>query len=243
MTVAPPRILVVDGGVPCQGSVRTPGEKSISHRSLLFGALAEGTSVILGLSDGADVACTLRAIEAMGATVERREDGSLVVHGGRSHLHQPAGAIDCGNSGTSMRLLCGLVAGFGWETELIGDESLSLRPMDRVAEPLALMGARVEGSGERCLPPVRVHGGDLKGIEWTSKVASAQVKSAILLAGLSATGPTIVREAVVTRTHTEEMLAEAGVDITVEKWSTCGRSTRDRPGSGSPPSCAAWGDR
>ncbi len=213
-----PRVLFVEGGLACRGSVRTPGEKSISHRSLLLAALAEGTSVVHGLSDGADVACTLEAVAAMGVEVERRPDGAVVLHGGRSRLRAPAGPIDCGNSGTAMRLLAGFVAGFEWETVLTGDDSLSRRPMDRVAEPLELMGATVSGSGERCLPPLRVRGAALRGIDWTSKVASAQVKSAILLAGLDATGPTTVREAVTTRTHTEEMLVEAGADLTVEPW-------------------------
>jgi 3-phosphoshikimate 1-carboxyvinyltransferase len=225
--VTAPRILVVDGGTPCQGTVRTPGEKSISHRSVLLGALAEGTSVIRGLSDGADVAASLAAVVAMGARAERREDGSVVMHGGRSLLHRPDGPLDCSNSGTSMRLLAGLVAGFDWETELIGDESLSSRPMDRIAEPLGLMGAVVSGRGERCLPPVRIRGGALHGIDWTAKVVSAQVKSAILLAGLSAEGTTTVREAVTTRTHTEEMLTEAGADLTVEPWGE-GRIVRVR---------------
>jgi 3-phosphoshikimate 1-carboxyvinyltransferase len=223
-----PRTLVVPGGTACQGSVRTPGEKSISHRSVLVAALAEGTSVVRGLSDGADVACTLGAVEAMGVEVERTPGGDVVLHGGRSRLHAPTGPIDCGNSGTSMRLLAGMVAGFGWETELVGDPSLSLRPMDRVAEPLELMGATVEGSGDRRLPPLRIRGGDLVGIDWTSRVASAQVKSAILLAGLSATGPTTVREAVTTRTHTEEMLVDAGADLTVEPWGE-GRVVTVRP--------------
>jgi 3-phosphoshikimate 1-carboxyvinyltransferase len=213
-----PRILVVTGGVPCRGTTRTPGEKSISHRAVLFGALAEGSSEVRGLSDGADVAASLAAVEAMGAGVERRADGSVVLHGGRARLHRPATPLDCGNSGTSMRLLTGLVAGFDWDTELTGDESLSRRPMDRVAEPLGLMGATVEGNGARCQPPLRVTGGSLHGIDWTSKVASAQVKSAILLAGLSASGTTVVREAVTTRAHTEEMLAEAGADVSVEPW-------------------------
>jgi 3-phosphoshikimate 1-carboxyvinyltransferase len=223
-----PRVLVVEGGVPCRGTVRTPGEKSISHRSVLLAALAEGTSVVHGLSDGADVAASLAAVEAMGVEVERPEAGTIVLHGGRTRLHRAAQPLDCGNSGTSMRLLCGLVAGFDWATELVGDESLSLRPMDRVAEPLALMGASVRGRGERCLPPVRVEGGSLHGIDWTSKMASAQVKSAILLAGLSATGETTVREPVTTRTHTEEMLAEAGADISVEPWGE-GRVVTVRP--------------
>jgi 3-phosphoshikimate 1-carboxyvinyltransferase len=213
-----PRVLVVRGGVPCRGTVRTPGEKSISHRAVLFAALAEGTSVIVGLSDGADVAATLAAVEALGAGVERAPDGTVTIRGGRGLLHEPARALDCGNSGTSMRLLAGLVAGFGWETELIGDESLSSRPMDRVAEPLGRMGATVSGSGPDVRPPLRVKGGTLRGIDWTTRVASAQVKSAILLAGLSAEGPTTVREGVTTRAHTEEMLAEAGVDVTVEPW-------------------------
>jgi 3-phosphoshikimate 1-carboxyvinyltransferase len=198
--------------------VRTPGEKSISHRAVLFAALAEGTSVIFGLSDGADVAATVAAVEALGARVERAADGAVTIRGGRGLLHEPAAALDCGNSGTSMRLLAGLVAGFGWETELIGDESLSSRPMDRVAEPLGRMGATVSGSGPDCRPPLRVKGGALRDIDWTTRVASAQVKSAILLAGLAAEGPTTVRERVTTRAHTEEMLAEAGVDVTVEPW-------------------------
>jgi 3-phosphoshikimate 1-carboxyvinyltransferase len=216
--VPAPRALVLTGGTACSGTVRTPGEKSISHRAVLLGALAEGTSVVRGLSDGADVAASLAAVEAMGAGVERREDGSVAVHGGRARLHRPAGPVDCGNSGTSMRLLAGLVAGFDWETELRGDESLSGRPMDRVAEPLDLMGAVVTGRGQRCQPPLHVRGGGLRGIDWTAKMASAQVKSAIILAGLSASGVTVVREPVTTRTHTEEMLAEAGAAITVEPW-------------------------
>jgi 3-phosphoshikimate 1-carboxyvinyltransferase len=226
--VTVPRGLVVTGGVACQGSVRTPGEKSISHRSVLLGALAEGTSVVHGLSDGADVACTLGAVAAMGVEVEHRPDGAVVLHGGRSRLRAPTGPIDCGNSGTSMRLLAGMVAGLGWATELVGDASLSRRPMDRVAEPLQRMGATVTGSGDRCLPPLRVRGGDLVGIDWTSKVASAQVKSAILLAGLVAAGSTTVREAVTTRTHTEEMLLDAGADLTVTPWGE-GRIVTVRP--------------
>jgi len=239
--VTAPRILVVHGGVPCRGTVRTPGEKSISHRALLIGALAEGTSSIHGLSDGADVAASLAAVEAMGVDVERLDDGTVVLHGGRGRLHGADGPLDCGNSGTSMRLLAGLVAGFGWDTELVGDESLSARPMDRIAEPLTLMGASVRGRGERCLPPLHVHGGGLHGIDWTSKVASAQVKSAILLAGLSAGGTTVVREPVTTRTHTEEMLVEAGADITVEPWGE-GRIVRLRASSLEPVERTVPGD-
>ncbi len=236
-----PRVLVVDGGTPCRGTIHTPGEKSISHRAVLIGALAEGASVIHGLSDGADVAASLAAVEALGAGVERHDDGTVVVHGGRARLHRPAAPLDCGNSGTSMRLLTGLVAGFDWETELVGDESLSSRPMDRVAEPLGLMGATVAGAGPRCRPPLRVGGGDLHGIDWTSKVASAQVKSALILAGLSADGTTVVREAVTTRTHTEEMLTEAGADLTVEPWGE-GRIVRVRASSLEPVERTVPGD-
>jgi 3-phosphoshikimate 1-carboxyvinyltransferase len=239
--VTAPRVLVVDGGTPCRGTVHTPGEKSISHRAVLIGALAEGASVIHGLSDGADVAASLAAVEALGAGVERHDDGTVVVHGGRARLHRPAAPLDCGNSGTSIRLLTGLVAGFDWETELVGDESLSARPMDRVAEPLGLMGATVAGKGPGCRPPLRVRGGDLHGIDWTSKVASAQVKSALILAGLSAAGTTVVREAVTTRTHTEEMLTEAGADLTVEPWGE-GRIVRVRASSLEPVERTVPGD-
>jgi 3-phosphoshikimate 1-carboxyvinyltransferase len=239
--MTPPRILVVEGAVPCRGAVRTPGEKSISHRSVLLAALAEGTSVVHGLSDGADVAASLAAVESMGVEVEHPEEGTIILRGGRTRLHRPAHPLDCGNSGTSMRLLTGLVAGLSWATELVGDESLSQRPMDRVAEPLELMGATVDGRGERCLPPLRVNGGSLRGIDWTSKMASAQVKSAILLAGLSATGETVVREAVTTRTHTEEMLAEAGADISVEPWGE-GRVVTLRPSALKPVERTVPGD-
>jgi len=145
--VTAPRILVVDGGVPCRGTVRTPGEKSISHRAVLLAALAEGTSVVHGLSDGADVGASLAAVEAMGVGVEWAEDGTVTMHGGRSRLHRPGGPLDCGNSGTSMRLLCGLVAGFSWNTEVV------VRPPDgpRGGAPRR-HGCRGRRTG-RTLPP------------------------------------------------------------------------------------------
>lgn len=217
----------VNGGRAVAGTVRTPGDKSISHRALLIGALADGTTTVTGLSDGDDVARTEAAVRAFGATV-RRDGATVSIQGGRDGLHQPAASVDCGNSGTSMRLLAGVVAGRPWQTRLIGDASLSGRPMDRIAVPLAEMGATVEGSGPRVTPPLTVRGGGLHGIEWAPPMASAQVKSAILFAGLEAQGETIVREAVATRAHTEEMLAAAGVDITVEAWGS-GRSVTVRP--------------
>jgi len=206
----------VAGGRRLDGTVRTPGDKSISHRALLIGALAEGTSTVRGLSDGGDVARTAAAVEILGARLER-ENGAVVIEGGRDRLHQ-AGPIDLGNSGTSMRLLAGVAASLPWTTTLSGDASLSSRPMDRIAAPLSAMGATLRGRGPSQLPPLEIRGGGLHGIEWTPPMASAQVKSAILFAGLDATGETVVREAVPTRAHTEEMLTAAGAEISVEPW-------------------------
>ncbi|HEX4220232.1 MAG TPA: 3-phosphoshikimate 1-carboxyvinyltransferase [Acidimicrobiales bacterium] len=207
-------VMQVRGGSALVGSIRVPGDKSISHRALLLAALAEGESTITGLSDGDDVHRTLLAIEALGADVVG-DDGTVCVTGGRDRLH-PAGApIDLGNSGTGMRLLIGVLAGVEGTTGLTGDASLSGRPMDRVAAPLELMGATVTGRGERCLPPVQVTGARLRAIDYRPPMASAQVKSAVLLAGIAAEGETVVREPVPTRTHTEDMLADAGATISV----------------------------
>ena len=200
----------VEGGRPLRGRVRVPGDKSISHRALLLGALAEGTSVLRGLSGGGDVARTAAAVQALGAAVEGDK-----VTGGRSRLHGSDGPVDVGNSGTTMRLLAGLCAPFPWRTVLVGDESVSRRPMDRVAEPLRRMGATVEGADGGRLPPLLVEGGPLRGIDYELPVASAQVKGAVLLAGLGAEGETVVRERVRTRAHTEEMLAACGADVEV----------------------------
>jgi 3-phosphoshikimate 1-carboxyvinyltransferase len=207
--------LEVGGGRPLVGAVAVPGDKSISHRALLLSALAEGTSTITGLSGGDDVARTRLAVEAFGAVVAE-EGGRLTVHGGRARLSAPDATIDLGNSGTGMRLLTGVAATIPGVTHFTGDASLRSRPMDRVAEPLTLMGATVTGEGERCRPPIAVTGGTLHGIDYTPPMASAQVKGAVLLAGLDAAGDTVVREPVATRAHTEEMLAEAGADIEVE---------------------------
>jgi 3-phosphoshikimate 1-carboxyvinyltransferase len=182
----------------------------------MLAALAEGVSTIHGLSAGDDVARTLTAVAALGAEVGTT-GGTVTVTGGRSRLHVPAGPIDLGNSGTGLRLLAGLVATLPGTTQMTGDDSLRSRPMDRVAGPLALMGATVTGGGDRCLPPLTVTGGSLSGITYEPPMASAQVKSAILLAGLDADGETVVHEPVATRAHTEEMLAAAGADITFER--------------------------
>ncbi len=198
----------VTGGRPLRGRITVPGDKSISHRALILAALAEGTSIVRGLSDGDDVARTRAAVEAMGATF----DGDKIA-GGRSRLHEPGDVLDMGNSGTGIRLLAGLCAGFPWLTVLTGDASIRRRPMSRVAEPLRVMGAKVDGRDEGRLPPLAVRGGSLQGIDYDLPVPSAQVKSAVLLAGLSAAGETVVRQPVVTRAHTEEMLRACGADV------------------------------
>jgi 3-phosphoshikimate 1-carboxyvinyltransferase len=210
----------VTGGRPLRGRITVPGDKSISHRALLLAALAEGTSVVRGLSDGDDVARTRVAIEAMGAGVEGDK-----ITGGRSRLHEPDNVLDMGNSGTGIRLLAGLCAGLPWLTVLTGDASIRRRPMLRIIDPLQEMGARVHARRGDFAPLVILHA-DLHGIDVETRVASAQVKSAILLAGLSADGETCVRQTVATRPHTEELLALAGADIEV---AAEGRDVRLRP--------------
>ena len=210
----------VSGGRPLRGRITVPGDKSISHRALILAALAEGTSVVRGLSDGDDVARTRAAVEAMGASV----DGEKIT-GGRTRLHEPDDVLDMGNSGTGIRLLAGLCAGLPWLTVLTGDESIRRRPMLRILEPLESMGARLHGRGGRYAPLVALPA-ELRGVDVETRVASAQVKSAILLAGLSAEGESRVRQRVATRPHTEELLALAGGDIEV---SDGGRDVRLRP--------------
>jgi 3-phosphoshikimate 1-carboxyvinyltransferase len=206
----------VTGGLPLTGSLTVPGDKSISHRALLLAALAEGTSTITGLSSGDDVTRTRQAVAALGATVDTH-GSSVTVTGGRSRLRPASDPIDLGNSGTGLRLLAGVVATLKGTTTLTGDDSLQGRPMDRVAEPLSLMGATVTGQGERRLPPLVVTGGALHSIQYTPPMASAQVKSAVLLAGIAADGETVVDEPVATRAHTEEMLAACGADIEFQR--------------------------
>ncbi|HUI02629.1 MAG TPA: 3-phosphoshikimate 1-carboxyvinyltransferase [Acidimicrobiales bacterium] len=200
----------VHGGRPLTGELRVPGDKSVSHRALILGALAAGTSVVRGLSHGEDVARTAAALRALGARVD---DGRVSAGAG---LHAPAAPLDAGNSGTTMRLLAGVVAARPWTTVLTGDASLSGRPMDRVALPLRAMGAAVTGQGPQCRPPLTVRGGALAGIDYTTPMASAQVKSCILLAGTGASGETVVREPVLTRRHTEELLARCGAALREE---------------------------
>jgi 3-phosphoshikimate 1-carboxyvinyltransferase len=202
---------------PLRGDVAVPGDKSISHRAVMLAALADGTSRISGFLEGEDTRATAAIFRAMGAWIEAPSSSQRIVHGVGLHgLAKPDAALDCGNSGTGMRLLAGVLAGQRFDTTLVGDESLSRRPMRRVIEPLAAMGARIDAEPGG-LPPLRVGGNALlRGIACTPPVASAQVKSAILLAGLYANGQTEVREAHPTRDYTERMLAAFGWPIAFE---------------------------
>jgi 3-phosphoshikimate 1-carboxyvinyltransferase len=195
------------------GHIAVPGDKSISHRAVLIGALTEGETHVRGLGRSADTQSTIDAVRSLGVQVDDVADDELVVHGaGLRGLQAPEAPIDAGNAGTLMRLLPGILAGQEGRFELTGDESLRSRPMDRVAEPLKRMGARIETTNGK--PPVTVEGTDaLKGIEYVLPMASAQVKSAILLAGLNASGTTTVVEPAPTRDHTELMLQAAGASV------------------------------
>jgi 3-phosphoshikimate 1-carboxyvinyltransferase len=195
------------------GHVAVPGDKSISHRAVLLGALGDGETRISGFGRSADTESTVRAVRELGAEVAEEDVDELVVQGvGLRGLEPPDAAVDCANAGTLMRLLAGVLAGQRGRYELVGDESLSARPMGRIAEPLGRMGARIETRDGR--PPLVVEGTDeLRGIEYRLPVASAQVKSALLLAGLNAHGATTVIEPLATRDHTELMLEAAGARV------------------------------
>jgi 3-phosphoshikimate 1-carboxyvinyltransferase len=190
--------------------MRVPGDKSIAHRAVLFNAAARGHARIRGLPDGGDVRSSLAAVRALGCSV-REEPAALVIEGRALRFVAPAHPIDCGNSGTTMRLLAGLLAGAGVEATLDGDMSLRRRPMERVAKPLRAMGAAVETTDGRA--PVRVHPAVLRAASISLDVASAQLKSAVLLAALSAVGRTDVSEPALSRDHTERMLESMGVEI------------------------------
>ena len=194
------------------GSLRLPGDKSISHRYGMLSAFAEGTSHFTNFSTGADCASTLRCMEALGATVTWGENGSVSVTGVGGRVQPPSTALDCGNSGSTMRMISGLLAPQEGTFSLIGDASLSRRPMERIRKPLETMGARLtltEGHA-----PITIHGGPLKAIDFTTPVPSAQVKTCVLLAGLQTEGTTIVRESVRTRDHSELALRAFGAKLT-----------------------------
>jgi 3-phosphoshikimate 1-carboxyvinyltransferase len=238
------------------GELRLPGDKSISHRALMLALLADGESVITGAGDGADVRSTAGMATALGAEVERAAGmaGNVtyrVRSEGAEGLRAPAATLDCGNSGTSLRLFAGILAGLPMQAVLDGDASLRARPMARVIEPLRAMGATVVGARGEGVPPLIVVGrAPLRAIEWATPVPSAQVKSAILLAGLRADGATTIRESVATRDHTERMLRARSVEVRTSEAADGGRAieieggpavqARDEQVPGDPSAAAFW---
>ena len=196
------------------GTLSVPGDKSVSHRSLILNAIARGTAEVSGLSDGADVRSTMGCLRAMGVEIEAGDTpGRFTVHGTDHGLQEPDGFLDAGNSGTSMRLLSGLIAPQPFMSVLTGDSSLRTRPMGRVVQPLKQMGAEIMGRGEDTLAPLAIRGGSLQGIEYTMPVPSAQVKSCIMLAGVAASGDTILHQPALSRDHTERMLMAMGAAV------------------------------
>ena len=204
---------IASAGQPLRGEISVPGDKSVSHRAVMFGALAEGSTRVTGFLEGEDTRATAAILQRLGVRMEAPSAGERLIHGVGLHGLQAAdGPLDCGNAGTGMRLLAGLLSGQGFDSVLVGDASLSKRPMRRVIDPLAAMGARIDSDAG--LPPLRIHAKNiLQGIDYKCPVASAQVKSSLLLAGLYARGPTTVREPHPTRDYTERMLAAFGADI------------------------------
>lgn len=233
------------------GSVRVPGDKSGSHRALLLGALVGGPVQVAGVAPSGDVASTAACLRTLGATVELTADPTTGQLAGTvtGPLGEAVDVLDCGNSGTTLRLLCGVVAGIDGLSVLTGDASLRRRPVDRVAVPLRAMGARIDARAGGRLAPVTVRGGSLSGTTWRQPVASAQVKSALLLAGLRAAGPTTVVSPLVSRDHTERLLAHLGAGVTSEVGADGVETVTVRPGPltgdridvvGDPSSAAFW---
>lgn len=206
----------VQPGGSLNGAVRVPGDKSISHRAVMLGALGEGRTTVGGLLEGEDVLCTVTAFRQMGVAIEGPIEGRAIIDGvGLNGLTAPRRPLDMGNSGTAMRLMAGILSAQSFDSMLIGDASLTRRPMKRVVEPLSLMGASISVAEDGC-PPLRIAGGKaLRGIDYRLPVPSAQVKSSILLAGLYAEGETAVTEPAPTRDHTERMLRAFGYDVAV----------------------------
>ena len=200
-----------------RGSLRVPGDKSISHRSIIFGSLAKGVTKVHDILRGEDVLSTMQVFREMGVQIE--DKGDLVeIHGcGFDGLQEPQGPLDMGNSGTSMRLIAGVLAGQNFSAQMVGDDSLSKRPMDRVSLPLRQMGVEISGQTERDLPPLTLHGNpNLKPIQYQLPIASAQVKSALIFAALQAQGESLIIEKDLTRNHTEDMLLQFGGQLKVD---------------------------
>lgn len=201
---------------PLKGEITVPGDKSISHRSVMFGSIAKGTTEITGFLQGADCLSTISCFQKMGVEIENTQD-TVLVHGRGLHgLTAPESVLDCGNSGTTTRLISGILAGQNFSCTLTGDASIQKRPMKRIMDPLTMMGAQIESIHQNGCAPLAITGSPLHGIHYHSKVASAQVKSSILLAGLYAEGKTQVTEPALSRNHTEIMLRFFGADVTSE---------------------------
>jgi 3-phosphoshikimate 1-carboxyvinyltransferase len=240
----PPGTVTVGGAAPLRGRLRVPGDKSISHRALLFAALAGGDSTIRGLAGGDDVRATAAVIAALGVRCDVAADGLVVHGGGADGLREPADVLDCANSGTTMRTIAGVLAARPFLAVLTGDASLRTRPMGRIVVPLRAMGARIDGRDDGDHAPLVVRGGPLVGMTHTVTVASAQVKTALVLAGLQAEGATEVVSPGPSRDHTERMLAALGAPVEHD-----GLRVRVRAGSprafeldvpGDPSSAAFW---
>ena len=208
--------LILQAGGPLQGHCSVPGDKSISHRAVMFGALAEGVSHVRGFLDGGDCRSTIGVMRALGVQVDEVTPTELLIHGrGFRGLQEPSAVLDCGNSGTTIRLLVGLLAGQAFTTFLTGTEQVRRRPMGRVVKPLRGMGADIMGRQDGNYAPLGIRPARLRGVEYDLPVASAQVKSCMLLAGMYANGLTIVREPGPARDHTERMLMAMGAPVTV----------------------------
>ncbi len=207
-------IFTVQPGGSLNGEIRVPGDKSISHRAIILGSIAEGTTHVTGFLEAEDALATLKAFRAMGVEIEGPDDGRVTIHGvGLKGLKAPEGPLYLGNSGTSMRLLSGLLAGQSFDSELTGDDSLSTRPMRRVTLPLAQMSAQIKTEDDGTAPLAITGTSELTGIHYDMPIASAQVKSCLLLAGLYAEGETTITEPAPTRDHTERMLQGCGYPI------------------------------
>ncbi len=219
-----------------RGEITVPGDKSISHRSVMFGSIAKGTTEIHNYLQGADCLSTISCFQKMGIEIENAK-GTILVHGqGLRGLRPPCQVLDCGNSGTTLRLISGILAAQDFDVTLTGDASIQKRPMKRIIEPLSLMGARISSVKENGCAPLSVSGRSLHGIHYTSKVASAQVKSALLLAGLYADGETRITEPYLSRNHSEIMLNQFGADVSTEfsddenTWNTVSAEPKSCPG-------------
>lgn len=239
--------LKIESSGPIKRDLTVPGDKSISHRAFMFASLADGTSRLHGVQKGLDVKATRNCVEALGIKIEE-DGGDLIVHGkGPDGFSEPEDVLDAMNSGTTMRLMAGILAGQPWLSVMTGDRHLRKRPMARILNPLREMGALALGRNEDNLAPLVIRGGQLRAIDWGMNVASAQVKSAVLLAGLYARGVTWVSEPLKSRDHTERMLASMGVEILTEGDLKVGIRGRQKPRPvemevpGDPSSAAFWG--